>query len=109
MTNTEETANKIKVGTIRIENGQLIGLGICEKESINIEALNKLFDWMGKCGVVESISDAISAIAKLQAEASFYDESDNDELKKFIVDDLRPTLGDINIFNLNMILKTFIK
>ena len=104
-----ETIDRIKSGAIRIEDGRLIGMGVGSNESIDIEALHSLLTYMGKDGVVETISDTISSVALIQAKASLCDESENDELKKFVNEELRPYLRDIEVFCLNMILKTFNK
>lgn len=102
------TSERINNSTIRIENGKLVGLSVC-KQSIDIDALDKLLDAIGKSGIVSTISDVISAIAQIQAECSFCDESDNNELKEFVNEQIRQTLRSIDAFNLNMILKTFNK
>lgn len=104
-----ETINRIKSGAIRIEEGKLIGMGVGGNESINIEALHSLLTYMGKDGVVETISDAITSVAIIHDEASLCDESENEELKKFVNDKLRFYLGNIEVYSLNMILKTFNK
>jgi hypothetical protein len=104
-----ETTEKIKNEIIRIEKGRLIGLGMNDNQSIDIDALNKLFEWMGKEGVICSISDAISAIAQVLADCSFAEDNESDpkQLKKIIVEDIQPTIRGVEVFSLNMILKAF--
>ena len=106
-----ETLNKIKAGTIRIENGYLIGLGVAGSESIDVNYLHRLFDTMGKFGVAESIVEVLSVISTLHAECCHADDehADNKELLKFVNDNIRANLRDIDAFNLGLIAKTFSK
>ena len=104
-----ETTKKIKAGTIRIENGSLIGLGICGKESIDIEALDELMDAIGRHKVAESVSEVISAIAEIHSECCFADEWDNPEVADFVNKKIRPIVRDIETYHLHQIVKTFSK
>jgi hypothetical protein len=104
-----ETIDKIKNGTIRIEKGRLVGLGMNDNQHIDIDALNGLLEYMGREGIVCTISDAISAIAQVLADCSFAEDNDSDskQLKKIIVEDIQPTIRSVEVYSLNMILKAF--
>lgn len=106
---SKEVKEKIENGEIKIENGRLINLGIT-KESISIEALDKLFSWTGKEEVAFTLSDLMSAIAQVLSECSFAEEnaSDANELKKIITENIIPIVNGVDIFTLNIILKAFI-
>lgn len=100
-----EVIEKIESGTIRIENGRLLGLGI--SGSISIDALDELLDYMDKSDIIGAISDTITGIARIQSAAISRDESDNKELKIFVNNELKPIFQSIDILCLNFILKTF--
>lgn len=94
----------LKDGTIRIENDKLIVL----EEPINLKAFYELINKIGKEGVVETLATVMSAISTVHSTINLYDDSDNEELKKLISHDIRPTLCDIDSWNLNQILKAFL-
>jgi hypothetical protein len=60
-----EAIEKIKNGTIRIENGRLIGLGITGQESIDLKALEELMDATAPEDIAESFNDTIQGIGSL--------------------------------------------
>tara|TARA_R110002050_G_C8959767_1_gene514188 strand:+ start:5903 stop:6433 length:531 start_codon:yes stop_codon:yes gene_type:complete len=59
-----ETEEKIKDGTIRIENGKLTGLG-CGKMSVNISALDELIDGCDPEDYAKSLSQVLQSLAKM--------------------------------------------
>lgn len=104
----KKTLEKIEKGIIRIENGELIGLGYGNHNHIRLEQLDVLMETLGKCGIIEIIASTMSAIGSVQNYLSLYDDSDNKELRDFISDKVRPSLIDVDFFSLNTILKAFI-
>ncbi len=59
------TTEKIKNGTIRIENGRLIGLGINGYQSIDLNALDELMEAMEPKDISESFNDIIQRLGSL--------------------------------------------
>lgn len=104
-----ETQEKIKNGTIRIEKGRLIGLGVCESESIDLTALDELMDCIGRDGVVTAVSEAISTFADVHTECCFADEHKSKEPSEFVNENIRPILRSLETFKLHQIVKCFSK
>lgn len=107
---SDDVKEKIEKGQIRIENGRLIGLGVLNN-SIDITVLDELFDWMGKDGAACAVGDAISAIAQVLTECLYAEEIKEDakELNNMIKNNIQPQISSVNIFELNMVMKAFIK
>lgn len=102
-----ETLKKIEAGTIRIENGKLVGLGNCDTiNAIDIEAFDNLMKDMDKTDYVEILSDTISGIGQVLAYFATNSAKYPNVLEE-IVSPMLPTAG--NIYNLNLILKAFNK
>jgi hypothetical protein len=76
-----ETLEKIKNGTIRIEQGNLTGLGMNGNESIDIEELDELIDSCGNSGCIGALSKTITAIANI---LSFTNAKEDGEIKNFV-------------------------
>lgn len=105
----ETTVGKIKNGTIKIENGKIIGLGEFN-ESLSIEALDNLIGYMGNNGVIETLSNIMSGIAQVQGALVELRHDDDKELRELFDGWISPAMPTrIDIHNLNMILKTFNK
>ena len=85
-----ERFEKIKNGTIRIENGQLRGLGMNDKESIDIELLDDLVKSDGNYGCIDTLSKTIAAVAKI---LSITMEKDG-EIREFLDEWIVPELPD---------------
>jgi len=62
MTNT---AQKIENGTIRIENGRLVGIGFENKESIDINFLDELMEYGGKKYLADALDRAAVGIGRV--------------------------------------------
>ncbi len=60
-----ETKEKIKNGTIRIENGRLVGLGFNDKQSIDLTALDKLMESITPGELSEVFSDIVQSLGAL--------------------------------------------
>jgi len=60
-----ETTEKIKAGTIRIENGRIIGLGMSGEDSINLSALNELMRQITPSELSEMLGDTVRRIGSL--------------------------------------------
>jgi len=104
-----ETHNKIKNGTLRIENGRVIGLGLGGSESIDLSALDDLMDGLGRSGVASVTCSAISAIADIHSECCSADGCASNELAEFVNDRIRPIVKEIESHQLYQIVKTFSK
>lgn len=98
-----ETLKKIEAGTIRIENGKLIGLGNnSTTNAIDIESLDNLMKDVDKTDIVEILSDTISGIGQVLAYFATNSAKYPNVLEE-IVSPMLPTAD--NIYNLNLILK----
>lgn len=60
-----KTTEKIKNGTIRIENGRLLGLGFNGHQSLDLNALDELMEAMTANEISESFADTIQRIGSL--------------------------------------------
>ena len=60
-----ETTEKIKNGTIRIENGRLVGLGFSDKQSIDLNALDKLMEAIAPDEIAETFADVVQRLGSL--------------------------------------------
>lgn len=60
-----ETLEKIKNGTIRIENGRLIGLGLSNSESLDLNALDDLMGNITPSELSEVFSDTVHRLGSL--------------------------------------------
>lgn len=60
-----ETLEKIKNGIIRIENGRLIGLGNCDKMSLDLNALDDLMGNISPSELSEVFSDTVHRLGSL--------------------------------------------
>jgi len=56
---------KIKNGVIRIENGRLVGLGICDRDTIDITALDELMDNMDAKEIADNFSNIVQRLGSL--------------------------------------------
>lgn len=57
-----QTTEKIENGTIRIENGRLVGLGLNGLQSIDLNALDELMEAVEPGEITESFADTIQRI-----------------------------------------------
>jgi len=62
MSNTKE---KIENGTIRIENGRLVGIGFENKESIDLNFLDELMEFGGKKYLADALDRAAVGIGRV--------------------------------------------
>jgi len=60
-----ETQEKIKNGTIRIEKGRLVGLGINGQESLDLTALDKLMEAISPGELSETFADTVERLGSL--------------------------------------------
>lgn len=60
-----ETLEKIKAGTIRIENGRIMGLGCTNKESISIDGLEKLIEVITPDDLVDILNEIVQRLGSL--------------------------------------------
>lgn len=60
-----QTTEKITNGTIRIENGRLVGLGFNGHQSINLNALDELMEAITPSEISESFADTVQRIGSL--------------------------------------------
>ncbi|OFX56659.1 MAG: hypothetical protein A2066_14955 [Bacteroidetes bacterium GWB2_41_8] len=60
-----ETLEKIKNGTIRIENGRLVGLGTNGSDSIDLSALDELMEYISPDELSESFADTVQRLGSL--------------------------------------------
>ena len=60
-----KTLEKIKVGTIRIENGRLFGLGTSSSESLDLSALDELMEIISPSELSEAFSDIVHRLGSL--------------------------------------------
>lgn len=60
-----QTTEKIENGTIRIENGRLVGLGLNGLQSIDLNALDELMKELEPKDISESFNDTIQRIGSL--------------------------------------------
>lgn len=99
------TLEKINNGTIRIENGRLIGIG--KGESIDLVSFVSLIEFTGKFGIVEALSSAIDGASNIHASAQEMDEGPD---LQFLNDRIIPALPDhLEIHILSLIRDTFKK
>ncbi|MFY9154101.1 MAG: hypothetical protein WAO52_18925 [Prolixibacteraceae bacterium] len=63
--NKNETLEKIKAGTICIENGKLIGLGFYGKESIDLIALDDLMGNISPIELSDIFCDTVQRLGSL--------------------------------------------
>jgi len=61
----KDTLEKIENGTIRIENGRLIGLGVNDRESICIHHLEELLDHMSTSECEDILNDLVQLMGCL--------------------------------------------
>ena len=98
------TGEKIKDGTIRIENGKLVGLGT---QSIDIAALNELFEYCDKSDVVDSVSDIIYGICRVY---SAFSRHHSGEIHEFFESEIVPALPqESELYYLNLLQKALNK
>jgi hypothetical protein len=99
------TLEKINNGTIRIENGRLIGFD--KGESIDLVSFVSLIEFAGKFGIVEALSSAINGASNIHASAQEMDEGPD---LQFLNDRIIPDLPDsLEIHILSLIRETFKK
>lgn len=60
-----EALKKIKAGTIRIENGRIMGLGFTNKESISIDGLEKLIEVITPCELADVLNEVVQRLGSL--------------------------------------------
>lgn len=102
----ETTLEKITAGTIRIENGKLTGLGICNNDTIDVESFDQLLNDVNKADMVEVLSNTISGIGQVLAYFATNSAKYPDVLEE-IISPMLPTSNEI--YNLNLIRKVFSK
>lgn len=101
----ENILEKINNGTIRIENGRLIGIG--KGESIDLASLVALIEFAGKHGIVDALTSAIYGASNIHASVQEMDEGP--ELQ-FLNDRIIPLMPDsLEIHILSLIRETFKK
>lgn len=103
-----ETTEKIKNGTIRIENGKLIGLGHSENATLDIESLDALLKALDKGDIINSLSNTISGIGRSVAYLIRFnfDESES-EMFDNVVRNFMP--GEEELYCLNELINTLTK
>lgn len=99
MKKIKSTMDKINDGTIRIENGRLIGLGITE--SISVESIDNLMWLFGKATTVETLSTTIAGVGR----AVSYLAMNHPDILDGHIDCMLP--DESYLYNLNEILKFF--
>lgn len=100
----ENILEKINNGTIRIENGRLIGIG---KENIDLASLVELIEFAGKFGIIEALTSAIDGVSNIHASAQEMDEGPD---LQFLNNRIIPALPDsLEIHILSLIRETFKK
>lgn len=60
-----ETFKKIEAGTIKIEDGRIVGLGITTKESISIDSLEKLIEAITPGELVDVLNNIVQRLGSL--------------------------------------------
>lgn len=98
-----ETLEKIKAGTIRIENCQLVGLGNDATNPIDIRVLDEFMSETEKEGAIEALVNTTSGICQVLAYFATNSAKYPDVLEE--ISPMLPTSGDI--YRLNNILKLF--
>lgn len=100
-----EILKKINNGTIRIENGRLMGIG--NGESIDLVSLVDLIEFAGKHGIIDALTSAIYGASNIHA--SVQEMAGGPDLQ-FLNDRIIPFLPDnLEINTLSMIRETFKK
>lgn len=101
----ENILEKINNGTIRIENGRLIGID--KDESIDLASLVYLIEFAGTFGIIEALTSAIDGVSNIHASAQEMDEGPD---LQFLNDRIIPALPDsLEIHILSLIRETFKK
>lgn len=100
-----ETLEKIKNGTIRIEQGKLTGMGMNGNESIDIEELNELIDSCGNSGCIGALSKTITAVANVLSITNAQKEG---EIKEFVSEWIVTELPDYReVYTLKRLIDVF--
>jgi hypothetical protein len=102
------TLEKINKGTIRIENGKLIGLGNGNVENaIDVATLDELLEYCDKQDIVEGLTNTITGISRIYAVLS---KKTDDQIAEFCDNWIRtPVPNDSDIYSLGLVLKLFNK
>lgn len=94
---------KLKIGDVRIEGNNVIGLG-SSNSALSLKKIDTLFEAISKSEIIEVLSTAITAVALINSNALIC--SENEDVKKVVSDCIAP-LRDVDVFELNEILKAF--